>query len=137
MEDEEKVGDELAAFEQLRSAMGSVALRMRIVYKKRLFFPNELGNLHNLDKASLDLFYSQAGISSMPSAILFSCFVLCNSPLLYCVCRVRRTFVQGVFPQIMRFTATGLNFFFCSSLANTIQSTFTGCSEIGRFKGPS
>ncbi len=83
MEDEEKVGDELSTFEQLRSAMGSRELRMRIVYKKRLFFPNELGNLHSLDKASLDLFYAQARFCSVQSQIS-SLYFLLNSCFLFC-----------------------------------------------------
>ncbi len=77
-------------------------------------------------------------------SILRQAFALCPlqffshvlySPLLYCVCRVQRTFVQGVFPQIMRFTATGLNFFLF--LSRQYYPISTGCSEIGRFKGPS
>jgi hypothetical protein len=60
MEDEEKMSDELASFEQLRSAMGDQQLRMRILFKKRLYFTDDVPNPQVLDKSSLDLLFAQA-----------------------------------------------------------------------------
>lgn len=60
MEDDEKVGDELAAFEQLRNAMDDQQLRMRILFKKRMYFNDDVPDLGLLDKASLDLLFAQA-----------------------------------------------------------------------------
>jgi hypothetical protein len=60
MEEDEKMGDELASFEQLRTAMGEQQLRMRILFKKRLYFTDDVPNPQLLDKASLDLLFAQA-----------------------------------------------------------------------------
>lgn len=60
MEEDEKIGDELASFEQLRNAMDDSQLRMRIVFKKRMYFNDDVPDLQLLDKSSLDLLFAQA-----------------------------------------------------------------------------
>jgi len=60
MEEDEKVGDELASFAQLKGAMEGDEIQMRIVFKKRLYFAEDVPDVQLLDAASFDLLFAQA-----------------------------------------------------------------------------
>lgn len=62
MEEQDKLGDEMAQFETLKSVISmkskKMDLKMRLVYKKRLYL--ETVNWEQMDKPSLDLHFFQA-----------------------------------------------------------------------------
>jgi len=62
MDDDDKMGDQLAQFETLRDAMfeKGVELKLRVVFMKRLFFHNVTTPIEQYDKTTLDLLFVQA-----------------------------------------------------------------------------
>lgn len=64
MDDEDKMGDQLAQFETLRDAMidKGVELKLRVVFMKRLFFTNVTTPIEHYDKTTLDLLFVQVDI---------------------------------------------------------------------------
>mgnify|MGYP007114676572 FL=1 len=84
MDDDDKMGDQLAQFETLRDAMldKGMELKLRVVFMKRLFFSNITTPIEHYDKTTLDLLFVQVSFSLSFSSHLLLLLLLFNPSLI-------------------------------------------------------
>jgi len=97
MDDDDKMGDQLAQFETLRDAMldKGMELKLRVVFMKRLFFSNITTPIEHYDKTTLDLLFVQVNFSLTFSRIYYYISIIRN----LITARLRKISAQVVCPR--------------------------------------